>query len=87
MKKGIGLIILGLVVMITPNAIVMGYQATGPDYEFQNHVHSYMLNAYYSNTPDLMIDQLHIQEQLDAEDQMHQKEIVYYNHPHAEEDD
>ena len=57
-RKGIFLIILGLVIIIVPLALESSYRMVGPEYVFQNTVHSHMVNAYYSNTPELMIDQL-----------------------------
>lgn len=58
MKKGIGWIVLGLLILIVPAVAISGYQTVGPYYEWNYEVHSHILNAYYANSPELMILEL-----------------------------
>ena len=44
-----------LVVLVGLPAGLLIYDLTGPNYEFNTKVHGYMENAYYANTPELMI--------------------------------
>jgi hypothetical protein len=58
MKKGVGWILIGLLILIVPAVVISGYQTIGPSYEWNYEVHSHILNAYYANSPELMISEL-----------------------------
>jgi uncharacterized membrane protein len=58
MKKGLVWILVGLVILILPAALLSGYQTIGPNYQWNYEVHSHILNAYYANSPELMISEL-----------------------------
>jgi|GEM_PF-1823133 len=58
MRKGVGWIFVGLFIMIVPAVVVSGYQTIGPYYKWNYEVHSHILNAYYANSPELMINEL-----------------------------
>jgi len=45
-------------ILIVPAVVISGYQTIGPYYEWNYEVHSHMLNAYYANSPELMITEL-----------------------------
>jgi hypothetical protein len=51
------LILLVVLSLMVPIGLAIG-NMTGPEYEFNNKVHSYMENAYFANTPELMISNL-----------------------------
>jgi hypothetical protein len=63
MKKGFVWIILGLLILILPASLISGYQTIGPYYKWNYEVHSHIYNAYYANSPELMIIQLNLCEQ------------------------
>jgi hypothetical protein len=58
MKKGHIWILLGLLILVLPAVLISGFQSVGPYYKWNYEVHSHMSNAYYANSPELMILQL-----------------------------
>jgi hypothetical protein len=53
----IAVILLVIASLTLPIGLAIG-NMTGPAYTFNNKVHSYMENAYFANTPELMISNL-----------------------------
>jgi hypothetical protein len=54
---------IGILIAIIFPMISMTYDTVGPSYKFNNEIHSHMINAYYANSPELMIQQLALCEQ------------------------
>jgi len=54
----LAILVLCLVVIIGLPVGLVAYNITGPQYQFNNAVHSHMENAYNANTPSLMKSEL-----------------------------